>query len=146
MRSIRAWFFLAFMVLGGPLFALGTIARNVQLGKIIDHGKLILATIEKIEWKTRQGQDTDYMATVTYVPPGTQPFSTKVGVDSAVGLDVRNHKVTTIKLAYLPEDPKVAYAENATGPSTVGIYLGGAMFVVGAAIASMMLYRRFRRP
>jgi hypothetical protein len=142
MATFRIWVIALVLLVGGPFIVCSTYIANGDIAKLLDHGKKATAEIKKVEWTTKHGIDSNYKLLISFTTESGAAVENKLSVDSEVGKDAKDDKISSIDVKYLPEDTQVVYPADVSGPSNFGYVGGVAMFLAGLGIIVFRLRKK----
>ena len=130
---MRGAIFLLFLVIGGPFIAWSGYSHRQLRSRLATEGTTVDATVVSGEERSGRRGSRSYEITVTY-QAGSRSLQKEMSVNGTFFQSISSGDsmtVDTVKLTYLNSDPDQAIIVGGTNDTSVNLWIGGVMTVIG---------------
>jgi hypothetical protein len=142
-QKLRSWLILLVLLVGGPMIAVGSLKEGRDFKRLQAEGRETLAAVERVEWSKKHGIERGFKADVAFKAEDGTDVRGQVSISKEFGQALKDEKtLPVVKVRYLPGEPKVMRAADATDDSQFMLGAGIVMFLIGAGWLGFKLRAR----
>jgi hypothetical protein len=143
LQNLKSWLLILMLLVAGPVLVVGSVKDARDFKRLQAEGRETLGAVESVEWSKKHGVERGFKGHVVFKAEDGTEQRGEVSLPKELGQALKDGKgEPLVKLRYLPSDPKVVRTADATDDSQVMLWVGVALFVVGA----FLLWRKLRSP
>lgn len=140
-QNLKSWLLILVLLAAGPVLVLGSVEDARTFKRLQAEGVETLAAVESVEWRKKSGSERGFKGHVVFKTENGTEVRGEVSLPKALGQAMKDGKgEPVVKVRYAPSDPKLMRAADATDDSQLMLWVGVALFVVGA----FLLWRKLR--